>query len=93
MKRFKKILKISAIVFVILLIAVYILFVNFSSRKSNQEIKETFSDSGTHAFISTRSYQDFNYRVVGFKKKLTLRKQRLFLCMARLVLLRILYSI
>lgn len=77
MKRFKKILKISAIVFVISLIAVYILFVNFSSRKSNQEIQELFSSTGAHAFISTRSYQDFNYRVVGVQKEIDTAKTTL----------------
>ena len=70
MRIFKKILKISAIVFIILFVGVYILFVDFSSIKSNQEIFDEFKSDFNKPFITKNTYKEFKYRVVSMQKEI-----------------------
>ena len=77
MKLFKKVLKIIAIVFIVLLVAVYILFVNFSSPKSDEEIKESFSELNVELFVTKNSFRDFKYRTVSVQEAIDTNKTTL----------------
>jgi pimeloyl-ACP methyl ester carboxylesterase len=74
MKRFKKILKIVGSVLVVLLIAIYILFVNFSSQKSNSEVINEFEDSYYKPLLKTNTYKGFDYRVLTMQKEIDTSK-------------------
>ncbi len=77
MKLVKKILKISTTVLVVLLITVYILFVNFSSPKSDEEIHEMFSDIGVELFVAKNTFGGFKYRTVSVQKIIDTNKTTL----------------
>ena len=77
MKLVKKILKISTTVLVVLLIAVYMLFVNFSSPKSDDEIQEVFADVGVGLFVAKNIFSGFKYRTVSVQKTIDTSKTTL----------------
>ena len=77
MKFFKKILKIIGAILVVLLITVYILFVNFSSAKSNSEIQELFKEVGVEVFVAENTFKDFKYRTVSVQKDIDTNKTTL----------------
>ena len=77
MKLFKKILKIISIIFILLFIGVYILFVNFSSPKSDIEIVESFKEDHVTAYVSIEKFKNFKYRVVSVQKELDSNKTNL----------------
>ena len=74
MKLFKKGLKIIGAILVVLLIAVYFLFVNFSAPKSDDEIRELFNNTRTETFIGISSYKDFKFRTVSVQKEIDTAK-------------------
>ena len=74
MKLFKKVLKIISAILIVLLIAVYFLFVNFSSPKSNDEIHELFIEAGVETFIGVNTYKEFKYRTVSVSKEIDTTK-------------------
>ena len=77
MKLIKKILKILATIFIVMLIAVYMLFVNFSSPKSDDEIREVFNDVEVELFVSMNTFGDFKYRTVSLQKTIDTTKTTL----------------
>jgi len=77
MKLIKKIIKILATIFMVMLIAIYVLFVNFSSPKSNDEIHELFTEANVDLFISKNSYGNFKYRTVSLQKRIDTNKTTL----------------
>lgn len=77
MKLVKKILKIITTVLVVLLIAVYMLFVNFSSPKSDAEIHEVFNDVGVALFVAKNTFSGFKYRTVSVQKRIDTSKTTL----------------
>ncbi len=74
MKRFKKILKIISIIFAVLLIAIYTLFYNFSSPKSDAKIQELFNEIGAEVFININTFSEFEYRTVAMQKMIDTNK-------------------
>lgn len=77
MRLFKKGLKIVGGVLIILLIAVYFLFVNFSSPKSDDEIKELFKEAKVKVFVDANTYKEFKYRSVSVQKEIDTAKTTL----------------
>lgn len=77
MKLLKKIFKIIAVIFVVLLITVYILFVNFSSPKSDAEIKESFIEEGVELLVSKNTFKGFKYRTVSVQEEIDTNKTTL----------------
>ncbi len=77
MQRFKKVLKIVLVVLLTLLVGVYILFVNFSSPKSNAEITASFEESAVPSYIDLKQYQSFKYRTVAVQKEIDTTKANL----------------
>jgi len=77
MKLFKKILKIVGAIFVLLLVTVYILFVNFSSPKSDIEIAEEFENSIYKPIISKEKYKNFEFRKLSMQSKIDTTKYTL----------------
>jgi pimeloyl-ACP methyl ester carboxylesterase len=77
MKLFKKVLKICTTVFVVLLLAVYMLFVYFSSPKSDDEIYESFYEVGVEVSVAKNTFRDFKYRTVSLQKAIDTNKTTL----------------
>ena len=77
MKLVKKILKIITTALVVLLIAVYMLFVNFSSPKSDEEIQEVFNEVGVELFVAKNTFNGFKYRTVSVQKTIDTTKTTL----------------
>ena len=74
MKLVKKILKITGIVIAILLLVIYILFVYFSSPKSNSEVIDEFSSTSFQPIIRTNSYKGYEYRLLSMQKEIDTSK-------------------
>ena len=66
---FWKILKYLGFIILVLLIVLIVLFYNFSTPKSDSEIKKGFKKSKSEIFIKKQQFEDFEYRVLkSFKK-------------------------
>jgi len=74
MKLFKKILKIVMVAFVLLFVGVYILFVHFSSPKSDIEIVEAFKKSNYKPIISKEMYKSFEFRKLSMQSEIDTTK-------------------
>ena len=68
--RFKKILKIIGAVFLALFLVLYLLFVNFSSPKSDANIQEAFAEKSVKPKITRHLYQNFEYRKISMQPTL-----------------------
>jgi len=77
MKLFKKILKITGAVVVILLLVLYLLFVNFSLPKSNSEVIQEFAGNYYQPLLKTNRYKGFDYRVLSMQKEIDTTKTTL----------------
>lgn len=77
MSRFKKILKITFAIVVVLLFVFYFLFLNFSSPKSTSEVIDEFKDNMYQPTIKTNSYKGFEYRILSMQKEIDTSKTTL----------------
>jgi len=77
MKLVKKVSKIILTVLMLLLITVYLLFVNFSSPKSDEEIHQTFKEVEVPLFIAKNTFEGFKYRTVSVQKVIDTSKATL----------------
>ena len=77
MSRFKKILKITFAILVVLLFIFYFLFLNFSSPKSTSEVIDEFQEAFYQPTIKTNSYKGFKYRVLSMQKEIDSSKATL----------------
>jgi len=72
MKLLKKVLKITSIVFFILLIAFYILFYVGTAPKSDEYVFETFVELGVEPTINKEKFNEFEYRKVSIVRDTSL---------------------
>lgn len=72
MRRLKKFLKITSIIFCFLLIGVYTLFVYFSSPDSDKDLLEKFDKFPQKPIIQHQKYKNFNYRTLKIIKDTSL---------------------
>ncbi|NOR28371.1 MAG: alpha/beta fold hydrolase [Lutibacter sp.] len=67
---FRKLLKIIGIIFLLLFTALVILFYRFSTPKSDEKIRNDFSESNSQVYISKNTFKEFEYRVLTTQKKI-----------------------
>lgn len=72
MRLFKKILKITGIVVLLIFIGLYIAFYQFTKPKSNKTVKEELSTSLVPVEITKEKFKDFDYRKVSIQTDTTL---------------------
>lgn len=63
-RKVKKVLKIISVLLVLLFAVLIILFYRFSSPKSDDKIREDFSEKNVEIIIKHNSYKKFSYRVL-----------------------------
>ena len=70
----KRIFKIGTLFFLVLFIAAYLVFVRFSSPKSDVEIHSLFHEAGVPAFIKQNKLHVFDYRKIAMQKAIDTSK-------------------
>ncbi len=70
MSKLKKILKILVFILLFLLVVAYGVIYYFSTPKSTEQLIEDFAEKDTKVFITTKKFQEFDYRVLTFQKKI-----------------------
>lgn len=64
MKLLKKILRILFAVFLILLLAIYILFYRFTAPKSDEDVMASYQENGVAIELTHEKYKNFEYRKI-----------------------------
>ncbi|REE79802.1 pimeloyl-ACP methyl ester carboxylesterase [Lutibacter oceani] len=73
-KRIKIIAKVIGIGLFLLLSVLIVLFYRFSTPKSDEKIKEDFSENNTSIYINYLAYKNFKYRVLTTQKEIDTSK-------------------